>query len=73
MKEQIYFILEQHCGHNTFDDLYTSDKGTVMYAMERSKNTGKNIKVYYFPQMKEIKNFSLSFKKEKANKSKGEK
>ena len=63
MSEQVYFILEQNIGWVKFDSFYTSDIGTVVSAVEKARNTGKNIKVYYFPQMKEIKNLHVIFEK----------
>ena len=63
--DQIYFILEQNNGWVTFDQFYTSDIPTVIHAIEKSQYSGKRILIYYFPQMKEIKNFQIILDKVK--------
>ena len=72
MNKQIYLVLVQSPSATMIQSYYTSDKLVVVNALEEAKNKLQTVYVYYFPQMKEIRNVRVTFNWDQARKNKGE-
>lgn len=66
---QIYLVLEKPIGYMVFEHVYyTDDKLVIMDLLEKVRNNGRQIRIFYFPQMKEIVNYRAKFNPDEGKK-----